>query len=264
MTGVGTDYRWSTSRSLLCIEPVWPVPATVRAFVTTRQGGLSAGPYASLNLATHVGDDPGVVFRNRERLISSLDLPAEPEWLAQAHGTRVLDCRNSAGSPSSSECADAATTAIPGVVLVVLTADCLPVFFADRHGDRVAVAHAGWRGLAQGVLEATLEAMACNPSELVAWIGPGIEGDCYETGPSVRAAFVAPADQAFFLPAGRPEHFEVDLAALAYSRLEQRGVGWIGRCPLGTFRYPELFYSYRRESVTGRMASVIYLASSKP
>ncbi len=259
----GADYRWRCSRSLLCLEPVWPVPATVRAFVTTRQGGHSVEPYASLNLATHVGDDPGVVIRNRRHLISALDLPAEPDWLTQVHGSRVVDAREPAGS-APPECADAATTAIPGVVLAVLTADCLPVFFADRNGCRVAVAHAGWRGLAQGVLEATLEAMGRDPSELVAWIGPGIEGDCYETGPGVREVFTRPEDLRFFLPRARPEHFGVDLAALAHARLERRGVGWIGHGPFGTFRHPELFYSYRREGMTGRMASVIYLASSEP
>ncbi len=245
------------------MEPVWPVPARVRAFVTTRPGGYSGGPYASLNLATHVGDDPDVVIRNRRHLVSTLGLPAEPGWLAQVHGARVIETRVRAGT-TAPVCADAATTAIPGVVLAVLTADCLPVFFADRNGCRVSVAHAGWRGLAQGVLEATLEAMGCDPSELVAWIGPGIEGDCYETGPGVRETFPRAEDRAFFLPSDRPERFRVDLAALARARLEQRGVRWIGHCPFGTFRHPELFYSYRREGMTGRMASVIYLASPEP
>ncbi len=263
MTGARTGYRWRRLQSLLFIEPAWPAPAPVRAWVTTRPGGVSTGPHAALNLATHVGDDPGAVVRNRERLASALSLPSEPVWLTQVHGSHVLDGPEPARS-FADEPADAATTVERGVVLAVLTADCLPVFFADRAGRRVAVAHAGWRGLAQGVLEATLEAMAFDPAELVAWIGPGIEGDCYETGPAVREAFADPEDREFFLPSGRPGHFGVDLAALARARLKRRGVGWVGRCPLGTGGHPELFYSYRRDGETGRMASLIYLDPGQP
>ena len=163
------------------LAPGWTVPARVRAAMTTRTGGVSAVPYASFNLASHVGDDPAAVLENRRRLRDALELPAEPGWLEQVHGTGVVVLPAAAQAP-----ADAAVTFARGEVCAVLVADCLPVFLAGRAGDRVGIAHAGWRGLAAGVVEATIAALACAPEELVAWLGPSIGPRAFEVGPEVR------------------------------------------------------------------------------
>jgi len=159
------------------LAPGWTVPPRVRAAMTTRAGGVSTGAYASFNLATHVGDDPAAVAENRRRLRDTLGLPAEPAWLEQVHGTGVAVLPAAAQAP-----ADAAVTFTRGVVCAVLVADCLPVFLAGRAGDRVGIAHAGWRGLAAGILEATIAALACTPGELVAWLGPSIGPRAFEVG----------------------------------------------------------------------------------
>ncbi len=238
------------------IEPDWPAPARVRAVITTRRGGASAAPYDSFNLADHVGDAPDAVHRNRERLREGLGLPSAPHWLEQVHGCDVAEadgredlCR-----------ADAATATRPGRVCAVLTADCLPLLICNRRGSRVAAVHAGWRGLAAGVLEATLETFEDAPSDLLVWLGPAIGPAAFEVGPEVREAFLAihPADDACFAP-NRPGHWLADIYQLARNRLQRLGVGYVGGGDYCTVSEPERFFSYRRDGVTGRMASLIWM-----
>ncbi|HKJ07561.1 MAG TPA: peptidoglycan editing factor PgeF [Gammaproteobacteria bacterium] len=241
------------------ILPDWPARPAVRALSTTRRGGVSASPYASWNLAEHVGDDPRAVQTNRQRLRERLALPDEPCWLRQVHGVRVMAA--AAGKPSTE--ADGAWTGTPGRVCAVLTADCLPVLFCDRRGTRVAAAHAGWRGLAAGVLEATLRAMGVAPQELLAWLGPAIGPAAFEVGAEVRDAFVgadAGAGEAF--QAGPDGRWYADLYALARRRLAAAGVVEVYGGGLCTYSDPERFYSYRRDGATGRMASLIWLESA--
>lgn len=238
------------------LVPDWPVPAGVRATVTTRAGGVSAGPWASFNLAAHVGDDPAAVAENRRRLRAALDLPSEPAWLAQVHGREVA--RLPGPLPRA---ADAAVAFGHGPVCAVLVADCLPVFLASRDGDRVGVAHAGWRGLAAGVIEATVVALGCDPTRLVAWLGPAIGPQAFEVGEDVRAAFTArdPAAASRFRP-GRAGRWLADLPALARQRLMECGVGSVHGGGTCTVSDPARFYSYRRDGDTGRMAALAWLA----
>ena len=238
------------------LVPDWPAPASVRAAVTTRAGGVSSGPWASFNLALHVGDDPAAVAENRRRLRAVLDLPSEPSWLQQVHGHEVA--RLPGPLPDA---ADAAVAFGRGAVCAVLVADCLPVFLASRDGDRVGVAHAGWRGLAAGVIEATVVALGCDPARLVAWLGPAIGPQAFEVGEEVLSAFTAgdPAAAKHF-QAGRAGHWLADLPALARRRLMECGVGSVhggGNC---TVSDPARFYSYRRDGATGRMAALTWLA----
>jgi YfiH family protein len=236
------------------IVPDWPAPAAVRALITTRSEGESRGPYASLNLGMRVGDEPRAVLANRARL--RRHLPAEPLWLGQVHGTNVVDAATAAP-----ECeADGAVAREPNKVLAVLTADCLPVLLCDRPGSRVGIAHAGWRGLAAGILERTVDAMAAAPAELLAYLGPGIGPRAYEVGPEVRDEFLRrdPAAAAAFLP-GRGDRFLADLYALARQRLMKTGIMAVFGGNHCTYHEHERFFSYRRDGVTGRMASVIWL-----
>lgn len=238
------------------LVPDWPAPARVRAAMTTRAGGASAGAWASLNLATHVGDDPAAVAENRRRVRATLDLPSEPGWLGQVHGARVAVLPRDDDEP-----ADASVCFTPGLVCAVLVADCLPVFLASRDGDRVGIAHAGWRGLAGGVVEATVAALECDPSRLVAWLGPSIGPRAFEVGAEVREAFVAqdPGAEGAFV-AGRPGRWLADLPALARRRLEAAGVSAVSGGGLCTYADPARFYSYRRDGATGRMAALAWLA----
>jgi YfiH family protein len=237
------------------IVPEWPVPANVRAAMTTRKGGVSTGRYASLNLASHVGDDAGSVAENRRRLRAALALPAEPAWLPQVHGREVATLPGAL--PAA---ADAAVTLARGTVCAVLVADCLPVFLASRDGDRVGIAHAGWRGLAAGVVEAAVAALATEPARLVAWLGPCIGPQAFEVGADVREAFVATdaAAAAEFRP-GRAGRFMADLPALARRRLAAAGVADVHGTVLCTHADSARFYSYRRDGETGRMAALIWL-----
>jgi YfiH family protein len=239
------------------IVPDWPVPARVRAVTTTRAGGISLGPYASLNLADHVGDDPAAVAANRERLAAAAGLPAEPVWLQQVHGNTVVDIDRTASGPT----ADAACSHQPGQVCAVLTADCLPVLLCDRGGDHVAAVHAGWRGLAAGVIEQTVAALQAPVGEQLAWLGPAISAAVYIVGDEVREAFIArdPRAAAAFQAAPN-DAWHADLYLLARQRLTACGVAAVyggGRC---TFREAQSFYSYRRDGTTGRMATLIWLA----
>lgn len=244
-------------RSPQCLSPLrpaWPAPANVRALVTTRSGGVSSAPWASLNLGDHVGDDPVAVAENR-RLLRAL-LPDEPRWLRQVHG---VDCVAADSAPPDCT-ADAAFTRQRGVVCTVLTADCLPVLLCDAAGVVVAAAHAGWRGLVAGVLERTIAAMAVTPAEVLAWIGPGIGPTAFEVGAEVRDAFVAQAPEAAqaFVTRGGGKYL-CDLPGLARQRLARLGIRHLASADLCTFADAERFYSYRREGVTGRFASLIWL-----
>lgn len=225
-------------------------------WATTRAGGASEGPYASMNLGSHVGDDGGAVARNRASFADAVG--ARPAWLRQVHGTRVLRV----GPTTADEEADTSVTTEPGVACAVLVADCLPVLFAAPDGRGVAAAHAGWRGLAAGVLEATVAALcdaaACAPRELDAWLGPCIGRDAFEVGSDVRHAFGA--DPAAFRPLPRDGKWLADLPRLATARLQRAGVGRIdGDGALCTVADPSRFFSFRRDGVTGRMAAAVRL-----
>ena len=239
------------------ILPDWPAPANVRAAVTTRTGGVSHAPYDSFNLGTHVGDDPTAVRENRARLRAALALPAEPVWLKQVHGVAVVDAAQGGAEPE----ADGAFAAQPGAVCVVLTADCLPVLLCNRQGTKVAALHAGWRGLAGGVIEAGVKAMGVPGNELLAWLGPAIGPQTFEVGTDVRAAFVqhdAQAAQAF--RAVREGKYLADIYQLARLRLQRLGVAAVYGGGFCTVTERERFFSYRRDGATGRMASLIWLA----
>ena len=257
------------------ILPDWPAPANVRAAMTTRVGGASQESYHSLNLG-FAGDDPAHVAENRRRLSEALALPAEPGWLKQVHGATVVrlsakDCRpadagrvadvgrhSHAADPPE---ADASYTAEPGVVCVVQAADCLPVLFCDDGGTVVAAAHAGWRGLAAGVLEATVRALPVRPSALMAWLGVAIGPHSFEVGAEVREAFVDadPGAAAAFVPRQAPGKFLADLYALARRRLAAAGVARVSGGGRDTVRERERFFSHRRDGRCGRMAALVWL-----
>lgn len=234
----------------------WPAPGRMHAFTTLRHGaGVSAAPFDTFNLGLRSGDDAAAVERNRAELIERYALPSAPRWLRQVHGTQV------AIEPATDEPeADAALTRTPGTVLAILTADCMPVVFASREGDEIAAAHAGWRGLAGGVLEATLAQMRTPRERIVAWLGPAAGQASYEVGGEVFDAFVshAPAAAAAFV-ATRPGHWRVDLYALARQRLAHAGVMDVhggGFDTIGDAR----FFSHRRDQRTGRMATLAWIA----
>ncbi len=238
------------------IFPDWPAPARVRAVSATRQGGVSSPPYDSLNLAGHVGDDPIHVAENRRRLAAAIGLSAEPAWLHQVHGS-VVAAAETVDAPVA---ADAAWTRASGRVCVVMTADCLPVLLCDRAGAVVAAAHAGWRGLAGGVIAATVAAMQVPPAELLAWLGPAIGPEAFEVGDEVLAAFLAldVGNAACFRPspAGR---WLADIYELARRQLRGLGIAAVYGGGFCTFNEPARFFSYRREHRTGRMATLIGL-----
>jgi len=238
------------------IIPRWPAPERVRAVSTTRHGGTSRPPYDALNLAEHVGDEAGAVAANRRQLVQAMQLPAMPAWLQQVHGVKAVD----AAGVTAPVAADAAYALEPGVVCAVLTADCLPVLLCHRGGRAVAAAHAGWRGLAAGVIEQTIAAMPVPGGELMAWLGPAIGPDAFEVGDEVRQTFLAQAseDAAAFRQRDA-ERWLADIYTLARQRLQRLGVGYIGGGAYCTLSQAALFYSYRREGVTGRMASLIWI-----
>ena len=251
------------------LTPDWPLPAGVRALCTTRAGGVSAPPFDSFNLGDHVRDDPAQVAANRRRL-AGLTAPAQPVFLQQVHGTRVLRLQADAAHIAASQGAeaDACLTTEPGVACTIMVADCLPVLFAHASGRAVAAAHAGWRGLAGGVLEATVQALqqAAGPGAISAWLGPCIGPAAFEVGDEVREAFGPDeAVRACFQPQG-PGKWLADLPALARIRLQQAGVadlhgndGTPGWC---TVTQASVFFSHRRDAArlgsTGRMAACIW------
>lgn len=247
------------SPSLLEID--WQVPRGVRAAFTTRLGGVSAAPRDSFNLATHVRDDPAHVAANRERLRELLQLRAEPAWLNQVHGVTVADL-NGASESASPLTADGSVTSRVDTPCVVMVADCLPVLFASRDGSRIGAAHAGWRGLASGVLEHTVKALGVSGKDLLAWMGPCISREHFEVGDEVREEFVKQ-------DAGATTHFDTnargrwqaDLAGLAKRRLSALGIDDISGGHWCTFVDRERFYSHRRDGQGGRMAALIWRES---
>ncbi|EIC22286.1 peptidoglycan editing factor PgeF [Thiorhodovibrio frisius] len=243
--------------SLELIYPNWSVSPRVHACTTIRSGGTSTGPFAGLNLATHVCDDPARVAANRQQLVAALKLPTEPLWLEQVHGTEVVEIGDGAGN--GSPCADASLTHQPGFVCAVLTADCLPVLLCERHGRAVAAVHAGWRGLLAGVIEGAVARLAQPPERIAAWLGPAIGPRAFEVGPEVREAFLsADAGAAGAFKPSVGERWLADLYTLARQRLRQAGVNDISGGDYCTFSDQARFYSYRRDARTGRMASLIW------
>ena len=235
----------------------WPLPRGVRAAISTRQGGSSRVPWNSFNLADHVGDDSAAVAANRQLLRQCLDLPREPLWLQQVHGTEIAQWEVEAGFGRAPQ-ADGAVARSPGAVLSILTADCLPVLAVSRDGQVIAAFHAGWRGLAAGVLEAGIRAMQVAPDEILLYLGPAIGAQRYVVGAEVRAAFLAHSPQAelAFRPQG--DGYLADLYLLARQRLAALGVTAIWGGEHCTHSEEQLFFSYRRDGQSGRMASLIW------
>ncbi len=249
------------------LRPDWPAPPGVQAFTTLRHGaGASLPPFDHFNLGNRTatdGDDAATVERNRIELMERFALPSTPHWLRQVHGTEVLrvDMPAMVKAAADEPIADAAVTSTPGVVLAILTADCLPVVFADNAGAQIGAAHAGWRGLANGVLESTVAAMHAPARELIAWLGPAAGPQAYEIGEEVFGAFVsrdAAAASAFV--ATRPGHWRVDLYQLAHQRLAALGITRVHGGGLCTISDPQCFYSHRRDARTGRMATVAWMS----
>ncbi|HUN74422.1 MAG TPA: peptidoglycan editing factor PgeF [Steroidobacteraceae bacterium] len=243
------------------LTPDWPAPRAVRAAFTLRHGGVSDGSFATLNLGLHTGDAMEAVKENRRRVRGMLGLPGEPAWLDQVHGTEVLVLGPETGAerPGQGLRGDAAVTRAPGRVCAIQVADCIPVLLTARDGSVVGAAHAGWRGLAAGVIEAAVRALAVEPRETLAWLGPAIGPAHFEVGDEVREAFRGAPDSAFVRNArGR---WQCDLPALARGRLRALGVqdvyggGWCTYADAGRF------FSYRRDARCGRMAALIWIES---
>jgi len=242
--------------SRVLITPDWPAPDGVRACATTRMGGLSLPPYDSFNLAEHTGDDPAAVRANRNAFYAALRIGVPLRWLEQQHGAHVID----PADPDARLQADGSCTSAQRVVCAVLTADCLPVLLCDGDGTRVAALHCGWRGIARGIIEAGIAAMQRPPSCLLAWLGPAIGPTVYEVGEEVREAFTALTGTlaAVFQPT-RAGHWTLDLTGAARMLLEQHGVGDLYGGEHCTYTEADRFFSHRRDGLTGRMATMIWL-----
>ncbi|MEX1200405.1 MAG: peptidoglycan editing factor PgeF [Methylophaga sp.] len=238
------------------IRPDWPAPGNVNALFSTRLGGVSPAPYNSLNLGDHVGDPPENVAANRQLLINTADLPDTPLWLRQTHSTKVIASKHWQAYIE----ADAIFSTQPNHICAVMTADCLPVLLCDKQGRQVAAIHAGWRGLCDGIIEKTVAQLGGAPEDLLAWLGPAIGPAQFEVGAEVRDAFIAESAEAksAFLPS-KPGHFLADIYTLARQRLHHCGIKNSYGGDYCTVSQPELFFSYRRDGVTGRMASLIWL-----
>ncbi|MDP6437274.1 MAG: peptidoglycan editing factor PgeF [Gammaproteobacteria bacterium] len=244
------------------IRADWPAPDNVHAFTTSRRGGFSTDSFASLNIADHVGDDPQRVALNREQVRGALDLPEEPRWLTQVHGNTVV-CADEIAAGAE---ADAVWTDNPGIVCAVMTADCLPVLFCTRDGSRIAAAHAGWRGLCEGIIEATVNSLlteGTKADDLLVWLGPAIAPDAYEVDSKVYHALIkhAPECERSFSPS-RPGRWKLDLYKVASGILATFGITDITGGEYCTFS-DQRFFSHRRLAPTGRQASIIWL-SGKP
>lgn len=238
-------------------QPEWAIPPTVKALYSTRPGGVSEAPFDSFNLAEHVGDDLERVARNREILLLEA-LPSAPCWLQQTHSTTVVTLESDLNRE-----ADAAITRQADMVAVVMTADCLPILFCNQSGTEVAAVHAGWRGLLDGIVQETIAKMQSPANELLAWIGPAISQPKFEVGDEVRQSFVdkhASADNRFIN--NRSGHWLCDLPALADDLLSRQGVASVTRSNLCSYTDGGSFFSYRRQAVTGRMASLIWMPSN--
>jgi len=242
------------------LTPEWPVPQGVCAAFTLRSGGVSAPPFDSLNLGAHVGDAAAAVAENRRRVRTQLRLPAEPAWIEQVHGTDVLDLDHWPQAHAPGATADAVIARRAGRICAVQVADCLPVLFAAREGSVVGAAHAGWRGLAAGVLEATVAGLAVEPGRLLAWLGPAIGREHFEVGDEVRTAFVGRDSRAALAFAGnRRGRWQCDLVALARQRLAALGVTAVFGGTWCTYADAARFFSYRRDGRCGRMAALVWL-----
>jgi polyphenol oxidase len=242
--------------ALAVLTPDWPAPPAVRAAFTLRAGGVSAAPYDSLNVGAHVGDAPASVAENRRRVRERLSLPDEPAWLEQVHGTDVIEL--AAEAPRRP--ADAVITRLPRRVCVVQVADCMPVLFAARDASAVGIAHAGWRGLAAGVLEATVSRLGVPPARLMVWLGPAISAQHFEVGGEVREAFVAQdAGAAAAFAANARGRWQCDLATLARRRLATLGIATVAGGAWCTYADRGRFFSFRRDGQCGRMAALIWL-----
>ena len=236
------------------IVPDWPAPANVRALITTRSGGVSTGPYASFNLGELTEDAHAAVSENKHRLDALL--PGTPRWLRQVHGDRVVE----ADTVGATVQADASFTRTPGIVCAVKIADCMPVLICDRAGEAVAIAHAGWRGLSQGVVENTVRALQIDPKRLCAYLGPAIGPDAFEVGEDVYEAFCGgdPDARSAFRPL-RPGKWLADLFALGRLRLARLGITAVSGGGLCTVANGARFYSHRRDRITGRMAALVWM-----
>lgn len=252
-TGIAKSFMSKTN--LAFITPNWPAPSHVKAISTTRRGGVSILPYDSLNLGDHVGDASAAVAHNRA--LVSMALPKQALWLKQVHGTTVVDA---ACAPQQIE-ADASIARTSEQICTIMTADCLPVLFCDRAGSVVGAAHAGWRGLLNGVLESTVDAMQVPSTEIMAWLGPAIGPTAFEVGAEVRDAFIAidASANVAFLPSSQPSKWLANIYQLAQLRLKQIGVKEIYGGDRCTYSEKDDFFSYRRDGQTGRMASLIWL-----
>lgn len=241
------------------IQANWPAASTIKAFSTTRQGGFSLAPYESFNLGDHCGDNMEKVQRNRQLLNVALGLPHDPIWLSQIHGTHAVVSEHAVIGTK----ADAAYTMQKNTVCAVLTADCLPVLVCDRAATRVAAIHAGWKGLVSGVIEATIKHLDISSDELLVWLGPAISQQAYEVGDEVRTQFMDhDANAALaFIPSPN-KRWLANMYLLAKQRLTALGITNIYGGDFCTYSQPELFFSYRRDNVTGRMASLIWIDQS--
>lgn len=245
------------TNSIAFIQPNWPSPSNVKALQTTRSGGVSTGAFASLNMGLHVGDDPIAVAKNRQLL--SPYLPSEPVWVNQVHGVEVID----AATSSCLQNADASFTNKSNVVCVTMTADCLPLLLCDTKGTVVAAVHAGWRGLCDGVIEAAIAKMQVPPSEILVWLGPAIGPDAFEVGADVKAQFMTIDAQAELAFKPHADKWLCNLYLIAKQRLNNLGVTQIYGASVNeefcTYNDKDRFFSFRRDNVTGRMASMIWL-----
>lgn len=235
------------------VFPDWPAPANVKAIQTTRRGGLSVKPYDTLNLGSHVQDNSVTVAQNRQLL--SHYLPSEPVWLNQVHGIEVVDAAQCTCVPE----ADAAFARQRSVVCVTMTADCLPVLLCDKQGTVVAAVHAGWRSLCDGVIETTVKKMQASPADLMAWLGPAIGPQAFEVGGEVKAAFVAKDAQSEIAFISHGDKWLGNLYLIAKQRLANVGVSAVYGGEECTYSQPEKYFSFRRDGITGRMASLIWL-----
>jgi len=237
------------------IKPGWPAPDNIGAWFTSRKGGVSTQPWDGFNLATHVDDDLEVVLKNRAILVQQGQLPNEPEWLNQTHSTTIAMLET-----SSERDADASITQAPKQIAVVLTADCLPLLICNKNGSEVAAIHAGWKGLLDGLVRKTINAMASKPKDCLVWLGPAISQKHFEVGAEIKQQFCqtyAQAEQHFKPDAN--DKYDVDLYGLAKDQLKQLGVKNIFGGDFCSYEQKDLFYSYRRDGVTGRMASLIWI-----
>jgi YfiH family protein len=252
----------SSTIELRGITPDWPAPANVRAYISTRAGGVSLSPYASNNLGLHVGDDPVAVAANRTQLSDQLGLRQTPQWLEQVHGVKVVNAK----SDGIVRTADGSYSDQPHQACLVMTADCLPILLCDKQGTQVAALHCGWRSLAKGICARGLQKFTAKPGDILAYLGPAISQPHFEVGVDVLEAFFKAArtqDHAdhiatAFVSAQRPLHFYADIYALARAELNALGVSAIYGGDYCTYSDDARFYSYRRDKVTGRMASLIW------